>query len=127
MGAMGEITTDNVSSSLTGDTVTDLGGSWRSKNRKLTDFDMSGQRQRKISHRKVIIHDDGDICNRTYNKVCSLSIYLYLLCNCSITCRSVPSLTILTTTIPLCSTSWASRTPRMLSTSSSCPCLGCLH
>ena len=77
MGAMGEITTDNVSSSLTGDTVTDLAGSWRSKNRKLTDFDMSGQRQRKISHRKVIIHDDGDICNRTYNKVCSLSLYIY--------------------------------------------------
>ena len=74
MGAMGEITTDNVSSSLTGDTVTDLAGSWRSKNRKLTDFDMSGQRQRKISHRKVIIHDDGDICNRTYNKVCSVCL-----------------------------------------------------
>ena len=70
MGAMGEITTENVSASLNGGTVTDLGGSWRTKDRKLTDFDMSGKRQRKISHRKVIIHDDGDICNRTYNKVC---------------------------------------------------------
>ena len=57
MGAMGE------TASLNGDE------SWRTKDRKLTDFDMSGQRQRKISHRKVIIHDDGDICNRTYNKV----------------------------------------------------------
>ena len=72
MGAMGEITTDHhVSASLNGDTVSDLGGSWRTKNRKVSDSDMSGQRQRKISHRKVIIHDDGDICNRTYNKVCS--------------------------------------------------------
>ena len=26
-------------------------------------------RSRKISHRKVIIHDDGEICNKTYNKV----------------------------------------------------------
>ena len=71
MGAMGEITRENVSASLSGDTLTDLAGAWRTKNRKVTDFEMSGQRQRKISHRKVIIHDDGDICNRTYNKVCS--------------------------------------------------------
>ena len=82
MGAMGEITRENVSASLSGNTITDLAGAWRTKNRKVTDFDMSGQRQRKISHRKVIIHDDGDICNRTYNKVCSV----YLL-------RSNPPLT----------------------------------
>ena len=62
MGALGEMKTEN------GETLTAINGSW-SKNRKLTDFDMGGQRQRKISHRKVIIHDDGEICNRTYNKV----------------------------------------------------------
>ena len=27
-------------------------------------------RTRKVSHRKVIIHNDGDICLRTYNKSC---------------------------------------------------------
>ena len=27
-------------------------------------------RQRKVSHRKVIIHDDGEICQQTYNKTC---------------------------------------------------------
>ena len=31
---------------------------------------VSPTRQRKVSHRKVIIHDDGEICNSTYNKVC---------------------------------------------------------
>lgn len=30
----------------------------------------SPSRQRKVSHRKVIIHDDGEICNTTYNQVC---------------------------------------------------------
>ena len=27
-------------------------------------------RTRKVSHRKVIIHNDGEICGRTYNKIC---------------------------------------------------------
>jgi hypothetical protein len=27
-------------------------------------------RQRKISHRKVIIHDNGEICAKTYNQRC---------------------------------------------------------
>ena len=30
----------------------------------------SDTRTRRVSHRKVIIHNDGDICLRTYNKVC---------------------------------------------------------
>ena len=51
------------------DVVQSLDGSW-SKNRKTTDHDMTSGRQRKISHRKVIIHDDGEICNKTYNKEC---------------------------------------------------------
>ena len=51
-----------------GDTLANMDGAW-TKNRKMTDWEMPGQgRQRKISHRKVIIHDDGEICNRTYNK-----------------------------------------------------------
>ena len=37
--------------------------------RKISEIE-SPTRQRKISHRKVIIHDDGNICNRTYNKPC---------------------------------------------------------
>ena len=49
------------------DILNNLDGAWN-KNRKITDYDM-GSRQRKISHRKVIIHDDGEICNKTYNKV----------------------------------------------------------
>ena len=45
----------------------------RTKTRKMTDWEAPGpQRQRKISHRKVIIHDDGEICNRTYNKAWSV-------------------------------------------------------
>ena len=27
-------------------------------------------RQRKVSHRKIIIHDDGQVCASTYNKKC---------------------------------------------------------
>ena len=27
-------------------------------------------RQRKVSHRKIIIHDNGEVCAKTYNKVC---------------------------------------------------------
>ena len=51
-----------------GDTLANMDGAW-TKNRKMTDWEMPGPgRQRKISHRKVIIHDDGEICNRTYNK-----------------------------------------------------------
>ncbi len=51
-----------------GDTLANMDGAW-TKNRKMTDWEMPAQgRQRKISHRKVIIHDDGEICNRTYNK-----------------------------------------------------------
>ena len=43
------------------------------RTRKMTDWEAPGpQRQRKISHRKVIIHDDGEICNRTYNKAWSV-------------------------------------------------------
>ena len=58
-----------------GDTLANMDGAW-TKNRKMTDWEMPAQgRQRKISHRKVIIHDDGEICNRTYNKVCSVYIY----------------------------------------------------
>ena len=53
------------------DTLNGLDRSW-TKNRKITDYDVgAGARQRKISHRKVIIHDDGEICNKTYNKVMS--------------------------------------------------------
>ena len=37
---------------------------------KKTSDVSSPSRQRKVSHRKVIIHDDGDICNTTYNKPC---------------------------------------------------------
>ena len=52
------------------DQVHNMDGAWQSKTRKITDHDMMGPvRQRKISHRKVIIHDDGEICNKTYNKV----------------------------------------------------------
>ena len=59
---------DSVTSRLNGDSHSPLEGTW-GKARKMADCDMSGQRQRKISHRKVIIHDDGEICNKTYNKV----------------------------------------------------------
>ncbi len=30
----------------------------------------SESRTRKVSHRKVIIHNDGEICLQTYNKIC---------------------------------------------------------
>ena len=53
-----------------GDTLANMDGAW-TKNRKMTDWEMPATgKQRKISHRKVIIHDDGEICNRTYNKAC---------------------------------------------------------
>ena len=71
MGALGDLSSEGgetVTSRLNGDSLSQLDGAW-SKTRKLADCDMSGQRQRKISHRKVIIHDDGEICNKTYNKV----------------------------------------------------------
>ena len=63
MGGLGDMISEG------GESVTSrLNGDW-GKTRKMADCDMSGQRQRKISHRKVIIHDDGEICNKTYNKV----------------------------------------------------------
>ena len=63
MGGLGDMISEG------GESVTSrLNGDW-GKARKMADCDMSGQRQRKISHRKVIIHDDGEICNKTYNKV----------------------------------------------------------
>ena len=71
MGALGDLSSEGgetVTSRLNGDSLSQLDGAW-TKTRKLADCDMSGQRQRKISHRKVIIHDDGEICNKTYNKV----------------------------------------------------------
>ena len=40
-----------------------------SSEKKTSDASSPG-RQRKVSHRKVIIHDDGAICNTTYNKPC---------------------------------------------------------
>ena len=59
-----------------GDTLANMDGAW-TKNRKMTDWEMPAQgRQRKISHRKVIIHDDGEICNRTFFICRSMCKYL---------------------------------------------------
>ena len=30
----------------------------------------ANSRQRKVSHRKIIIHDNGEVCAKTYNRVC---------------------------------------------------------
>ena len=76
MGAMGDLQGESgqtVTNSLNGDSLSHMEGTW-SNNRKLADCHMAGPRQRKISHRKVIIHDDGEICNKTYNKVSELTV-----------------------------------------------------
>ena len=44
------------------------------RERKISEPPLSttSGKQRKISHLKVIIHNDGKICNKTYNKVSSI-------------------------------------------------------
>ena len=37
---------------------------------KATKLSKSERQRRKVSHRKIIVHENGEICSRTYNQPC---------------------------------------------------------